>query len=76
MIPCASTTARIYKSASAGVSNVKPQIRRTLRLNVARSAGLRVSALAMTGTRLTLELKRFMTSISKGFKVWPVGLMK
>ena len=55
---------------------MNPQSKRTLRLNVARSAGLSVSALAMTGIRLTLELKRFMTSISKGFRVWPVGLMK
>ena len=48
----------------------------TLDLKRARSAGLRVSALATTGIRFTLELKRFMTSISRGFRVWPVGLMK
>ena len=55
---------------------MKPRGKRTLRLNTARSAGLKVSALATTGMRLTLELKRFMTSMSRGFSVWPVGLMK
>lgn len=48
----------------------------TLCLNLARSAGLRVSALAITGIRLTREQRRFITSISKGFRVWPVGRMK
>lgn len=48
----------------------------TLCLNLARSAGLRVSALAITGIRLTREQRRFITSISRGFRVWPVGRMK
>jgi hypothetical protein len=48
----------------------------TLDLNLARSAGLRVSALAITGMRLTREPRRFMTSMSRGLRVWPVGRMK
>lgn len=48
----------------------------TLCLNRARSAGLSVSALATTGIKLTLELSRFMTSMSNGLSVWPVGRMK
>jgi len=42
-------------------------------LNLARSAGVSVSALAMTGMRLTREDKRFITSMSSGLSVWPVG---
>ncbi len=49
---------------------------RTRCLNLAKSAGLRVSALAMTGIRLTREQSLFMTSISRGLRVWPVGRMK
>jgi hypothetical protein len=41
----------------------------TLCLKRAKSDGLRVSALAMTGIKFTRELKRFMTSMSRGFKV-------
>ena len=41
----------------------------TLFLNCARSRGLRVSALAMTGIRLTRVQSRFITSISSGFRV-------
>ena len=48
----------------------------TLCLNRAKSAGLRVSAFAITGIRLTLELRRFMTSMSRGLSVWPVGRIK
>jgi hypothetical protein len=49
---------------------------RTLCLNLARSCGLKVSAFATTGIRLTLVHRRFMTSMSKGFRVWPVGRIK
>lgn len=38
----------------------------TFCLNFAKSAGVKVSALAMTGIKLTREPKRFMTSMSKG----------
>jgi hypothetical protein len=48
----------------------------TLCLNLAKSAGLKVSAFATTGMRLTLVQRRFMTSMSNGFRVWPVGRMK
>ena len=41
----------------------------TLDLNRARSAGLSVSALATTGIKLTLELSRFITSMSNGLSV-------
>ena len=49
---------------------------RTRLLNLARSAGVSVSALAMTGMRLTREDKRFITSMSSGLSVWPVGRIK
>lgn len=48
----------------------------TLVLNLARSDGLSVSALATTGIRLTRVHSFFMTSMSRGFRVWPVGRMK
>lgn len=48
----------------------------TLCLNLARSPGLSVSALAITGIRLTRVHSRFIISMSSGFRVWPVGLMK
>lgn len=48
----------------------------TLCLNLARSTGVRVSALATTGMRLTRVQSFFMTSMSRGFKLWPVGRMK
>jgi len=41
----------------------------TFVLNLARSIGLRVSALAMTGIKLTRVQRRFMTSMSSGFNV-------
>jgi hypothetical protein len=41
---------------------------------LARSEGVKVSALAMTGMRLTREPKRFMTSTSKGDKLDVHGL--
>ena len=38
-------------------------------LNVSKSLGVNVSALAITGMRLTREPKRFMISMSRGFKL-------
>jgi hypothetical protein len=48
----------------------------TLALKAATSSSVRVSALAITGIRLTLVCRRFMTSMSRGFREWPVGWMK
>jgi hypothetical protein len=42
-------------------------------LKAAISSSVRVSALAMTGIRLTLVWSRRMTSMSRGFREWPVG---
>jgi hypothetical protein len=39
----------------------------TLALKAVTSSSVRVSDLAITGIRLTLVWRRFMTSISKGF---------
>jgi hypothetical protein len=41
----------------------------TICLNVARSSGVMVSALAITGIKLTRLPRRFMTSISKGLRL-------
>ena len=38
-------------------------------LKTSRSFGVRVSAFAMTGSKLTRVPRRFMISISKGFKL-------
>lgn len=38
----------------------------TFCLNLAKSAGVNVSALAITGIKFTREPRRFITSISKG----------
>jgi hypothetical protein len=46
---------------------------RTLALNAAISSSVRVSALAMTGIKLTLVCSFFITSTSRGFSEWPVG---
>lgn len=48
----------------------------TLALKAVISSSVRVSDLAMTGIRLTLVCRRFMTSMSRGFNEWPVGWMK
>ena len=48
----------------------------TLALNLIRSVGLSVSAFATTGIKLTRVQSFFMTSMSSGFRVWPVGRMK
>jgi hypothetical protein len=40
------------------------------------SSSVKVSALAITGIRLTLVCRRRITSISRGFREWPVGWMK
>lgn len=50
--------------------------RLTLALKAAISSSVRVSDLAMTGIKLTLVWRRFMTSISRGLREWPVGWMK
>lgn len=41
----------------------------TLVLKAMRSCGVMVSALAMTGMRLTREPRRFMISMSRGFRL-------
>lgn len=48
----------------------------TLCLKRARSDGLRVSALATTGIKLTRVHSLFMTSMSNGLSPWPVGRIK
>ena len=62
-----------YDSSDLGnVSSCKRSFRSdliTLDLNRARSAGLKVSALATTGIKFTLELSRFITSMSNGLSV-------
>ena len=47
----------------------KGGVMHTFCLNAARSFGVKVSALAMTGIKLTREPKRFITSISNGFRL-------
>ena len=60
---------RAYLKESATLKRIDAIGRPTLCLNLARSKGLSVSALATTGMRLTLVQRRFMTSISNGFSV-------
>lgn len=45
-------------------------------LNTWRSSRVKLSALAMTGTTLTVSLSFFNTTMSIGFSAWPVGAMK
>jgi TctA family transporter len=45
-------------------------------LKRATSSSVKVSALAMTGIKLTLVCRRRITSMSRGFREWPVGWMK
>ena len=69
-----------------GVSNLSRRVKKltsqlscdelTLALNLARSEGLRVSALATTGMRFTRVARRLITSMSSGLREWPVGRMK
>ena len=45
----------------------------TLDLKLRTSSSVNVSALAMTGIRLTLVCRRRITSMSRGLREWPVG---
>lgn len=61
---------------TASIDSERESQKLTRCLKRATSSSVKVSALAMTGIKLTLVCRRRITSISRGFREWPVGWMK